>query len=199
MHEMTLEVTDLKQWHICPRVVWYRFCLPDIRPVTALMEQGKASHRDESTREERRSLRAYELAAGERFFDVPLRSARLGLVGRLDLAIAVPDRTTPGAYLVVVEYKDTEEEPGSHIKLQLVTYALLLEEMWGLPVSHGFIYRIPLRDATRVAFTPALRNKALQTITTIQQAIQGEMMPPAPKNRRLCVQCEFRRFCNDVV
>ena len=95
MNDVLFEVTDLKQWTYCPRVVYYRYCLPAIRPITRLMEAGIAGHRDEGAREERRSLRNYGIAAGERSFDLPLRSVRLGLRGRLDLAIAVPSRTAP--------------------------------------------------------------------------------------------------------
>jgi CRISPR-associated exonuclease Cas4 len=199
MYDATLEVTDLKQWRYCSRVVWYRFCLPDIRPVTALMEQGIASHHDESNREERRSLRPYALTEGERFFDVPLRSERLGLRGRLDLAIAVPKRAAPGAHAVVVEYKDSEQQPGPHFKLQLAAYALLLEEAWGLSVTKGFVYLIPLRQAVPVSITAALRRKVTQTVSDIHTAIGGEALPPAPAKRRQCFGCEFRRFCNDVV
>ncbi|MEN9935153.1 MAG: hypothetical protein RLZZ387_1732 [Chloroflexota bacterium] len=199
MDEALLEVTDLKQWSYCPRVVYYRYCLPDVRPVTVLMHQGIAEHRDEEAREERRSLRAYGLAAGERAFDVPLRSAMLGLRGRLDLAIAVPERGAPGGEAIVVEYKDSESLGGSHFKLQLAAYALLLEEEWGLPVRHGFLYSIPLRRAEAVAITEGLRRKARVSIGQLRDAVAGERMPPPPASRRVCVACEFRRFCNDVV
>lgn len=198
-HDPMLEVTDLKQWRYCGRIVWYRFCLPDIRPVTALMEQGITSHRAEADREERRSLRAYDLTEGERMFNVVLRSERLGLSGRLDMAIAVPGRTVPGAYAVVVDYKDSEQLPGPHFKLQLATYALLLEELWELPVTLGFVYLIPLKQAVRIPITAALRRKVIHTVMTIQTAIRNEALPPPPAGRRPCFTCEFRRFCNDVV
>jgi len=197
--DLLFEVTDLKQWTYCPRVLYYRYCLPEIRPITDLITAGIASHRDEGAREERRSLRNYGLAVGEHAFDVPLRSPTLGLRGRLDLAIAVPDRAAPGAEAVVVEYKDSEKPAGSHFKLQLAAYALLLEEAWGLPVRRGFIYSIPLRQAELIVITPALRQKVRQTIADMQAAIVGEQMPDAPASRRPCVSCEFRRFCNDVV
>lgn len=194
-----LQVTDLKQWTYCPRVVWYRYCLPDIRPITTLMEAGIARHRDEADREERRSLRAYGLAEGERAFDLRLQSAALGLSGQLDLAIAVPSKDAPSAEAVVVEYKDSESAPGRHFKLQLATYALLLEELWGLPVRSGFIYRIPLRQAEPVPITPTLRRQVQTTIRAIQETISHEAMPAPPTSRRPCISCEFRRFCNDVV
>lgn len=199
MAATTIEVTDLKQWRYCPRVVWYRYCLPAVRPVTALMEQGIRHHRDEEGREERRSLRPYGLSAGERDFDLRLTSERLGLRGRLDLAIATPGRGSPGAEALVVEYKDSEQRAGIHFKLQLAAYALLLEEAWGLPVRAGWIFLIPLRRAERVTITPALRREVATATAAIQAAIDGEAMPAPPSSLRPCVSCEFRRFCNDVV
>jgi CRISPR-associated exonuclease Cas4 len=196
---LLFEVTDLKQWTYCPRVLYYRYCLPEIRPITDLITAGIASHRDEAGREERRSLRTYGLTVGERAFDVGLRSAVLGLRGRLDLAIAVPDRAAPGAEAIVVEYKDSEKPAGPHFKLQLAAYALLLEEAWGLPVRRGFIYSIPLREAEIISITSALRQKVRQTVEAMRAAVNGERMPDAPASRRPCVSCEFRRFCNDVV
>ncbi|RMD80772.1 MAG: CRISPR-associated protein Cas4, partial [Chloroflexi bacterium] len=46
----TIEVSDIKQWRYCPRIVWYAYCLPAIRPKTDLMRQGAASHRAEEDR-----------------------------------------------------------------------------------------------------------------------------------------------------
>ena len=199
LNAQLFEVTDLKQWTYCPRVLYYRYCLPEIRPVTDLMRAGIGSHSDEVGREERRSLRTYGLTAGERAFDVGLRSAALGLRGRLDLAIAVPDRTAPAAEAFVVEYKDSERPAGKHFKLQLAAYALLLEEAWGLPVRRGYIYAIPLRQTEVISITPALRAQVRQTVAAMQALVRGEQMPPPPQSRRPCVSCEFRRFCNDVV
>jgi CRISPR-associated exonuclease Cas4 len=199
MSELLFEVTDLKQWTYCPRVLYYRYCLPEIRPITDLIAAGIASHRDESGREERRSLRSYGLSVGERAFDVGLRSLTLGLRGRLDLAIAVPDRAAAGAEAIVVEYKDSEKPAGPHFKLQLAAYALLLEETWGLEVRRGFIYSIPLREAEIISITPTLRQKVRQAVDAMRAAISGERMPDAPSSRRPCVSCEFRRFCNDVI
>lgn len=196
---LLFEVTDLKQWTYCPRVLYYRYCLPEIRPITDLMRAGIGSHCDEVGREERRSLRTYGLNIGERAFDVRLRSEVIGLRGQLDLAIVVPDRAAPRAEAIVVEYKDSERAAPLHFKLQLAAYALLLEEAWSLPVRRGFIYSIPLRTVEIIGITPALRQKVRQAVAAMQAAVAGEWMPDAPASRRPCVSCEFRRFCNDVV
>jgi CRISPR-associated exonuclease Cas4 len=199
MTNWLLEVTDLKQYTYCPRIVFYRYCLPTIRPLTFLMEEGIRQHTVEENREERRSLRHYQIEEGERFFQVALQSQTLGLTARLDLAIAIPSQTATGAEAVVVEYKYSEQKAGAHFKLQLAAYALLLEEAWNIPVKRGFIYSIPQKRAEAVAITPHLRKKVVQTVNDIRHLIEHQQMPEPPASQGRCVTCEFRRFCNDVV
>jgi CRISPR-associated exonuclease Cas4 len=199
MTNWLLEVTDLKQYTYCPRIVFYRYCLPTIRPLTFLMEEGICQHTVEENREERRSLRHYQIEEGERFFQVVLQSQTLGLTARLDLAIAIPSRTAVGAEAVVVEYKYSEQKAGVHFKLQLAAYALLLEEAWNIPVKRGFIYSIPQKRAEAIAITPQLRKKVVQTVNDIRRLIEHQQMPEPPASQSRCVTCEFRRFCNDVV
>ena len=142
---------------------------------------------------------AVGLTEGERAFHLSLQSSRLGLTGRVDLAIATPSRTAANAEAVVVEYKLTEQKAGTHFKLQLAAYALLIEEVWGLPVKRGFLYSISLRKAEPIPITPHLRQKVVQTVAHIKDIVEGEVMPPPPTSLGRCVTCEFRRFCNDVV
>lgn len=196
---LTLEVTDLKQYTYCPRIVYYRYCLPAIRPITYKMEAGIAAHGDEAEREHRRSLRAYGLAEGERTFDVQLAAEALGVRGRIDMVIALPTLDAPEAELVPVEYKLSERTVGKHFKVQLAMYALLLESAWKLRVQRSFLYLIPLRKVVAVPITAVLRRRALAELAAIRLMVEQEAMPAPPATRRPCVSCEFRRFCNDVV
>lgn len=193
------EVTDLKQYTVCPRIVYYRYCLPRVRPITGLMEEGTLRHEEEDTREERRSLRTYGLHEGERTAHLALRSSELGLTGRLDLAIATPSRVAENAEGIVVEYKYSEQKAGPHVALQLAAYALLLEEAWNIPVKRGYIYSIPFKRAEQIPITPHLRKKVVQTVQHIRRSVVSELMPAPPSTQYRCVTCEFRRFCNDVV
>lgn len=199
MAEWLLEVTDLKQFTCCPRIVFYRYCLPKIRPITYLMEEGTRNHQEESEREERRNLRNYGLTQGERAFHLSLQSTHLGLTGRVDLAIATPSREVADAEAIVIEYKYTEQKAGSHIKLQLAAYALLLEDVWNIPVKKGFVYSIPTKQVEPIPITPPLRRKVVQTVMQIRQIVESELLPAPPVSQNRCVSCEFRRFCNDVV
>jgi CRISPR-associated exonuclease Cas4 len=190
-----LDVTDLKQYDYCPRIPFYRYCLPRIRPITYAMKEGIQSHQEEALREDRRSLRPYGITDGERFFDVALRSDALGFVARLDLAI----RRANVPEAIVVDYKLSREPAGSHFRLQLAAYALMLEEAWNLPVHRGFLYHIPQREAEEIVITTALRQKVVRVRAAIRASVLAESIPPPPARRAKCVSCEFRRFCNDAV
>lgn len=189
-----LEVTDLKQFACCPRVVYYSYCLPLLRPTTYKMEAGAEAHEAARRSERRRTLRAFKLVEGERHFDVSLTSERLGLSGRIDLVIVAGDREA-----IPVDYKLSRREPPSHYRLQLAAYAELLEENWQLPVVRGYIYLLPLRRAQEVKLSKRLRARVRAQVASIREMIARERMPEPTRQRARCVNCEFRRFCNDVL
>lgn len=188
-----LEVTDLKQFAYCPRVVYYRYCMPLLHPMTHKMQSGVEAHDKAAVDEQRRSLRAYGLDEGERQFDVALVSQRLGLSGRIDLVIL------PGnGEAMPVDYKLSRHGSADHFKLQLAAYAELLEENWPVTVHTGWLYLIPERRAERIPLTGRLRNRVKTQVAEIRQMIDVQAMPEATDQRARCVDCEFRRFCNDV-
>jgi CRISPR-associated exonuclease Cas4 len=194
-----IDVTDIKQYVCCPRLVYYRYCLPDVRPLTYSMEAGIQAHQQEEEREVRRSLSTYHIEQGERLFHYPVVAETLGLKGKIDLVLVVPSWEASEKEVVVVEYKYSEQKVGPHFKAQLAAYALLLEETLHIPVRRSFFYSIPLRKAEVVPITPTLRRKVQTIIQEIKQLMNGERMPEPTIAQRRCPTCEFRRFCNDVV
>ena len=193
---LVFTITDLKQYSYCPRVVFYTYCLPLIRPVTFKMEAGVAAHETARTRERRRTLAAYGLASGERHFDVWVESPDLGLRGRIDMVIDAGEGEA--RELIPVDYKQTRRRPGRHVKRQLAAYGLMLEESRGYPVRRGYLYYLPLRQAEEVRLTPKLCAEVRETLAAMRDMVRREAMPDPPRSRRPCLNCEFRRFCNDV-
>jgi CRISPR-associated exonuclease Cas4 len=188
-----LTVTDLKQWAYCPRVVFFSYCMPRLRPMTFKMEAGLDAHEDEKSRERRRTGQLYGLTEAERIENVRIQSDALGLSALIDLVLRQEDQVWP------VEYKlSRRTEIASHFKLQLAAYGLLLEEAWSVRAPEGFLYSLISRRAERVSLTTRLRNRVLSTVGEIRNMVEEERLPPPTNKRARCVNCEFRRFCNDV-
>lgn len=193
--KLIFTVTDLRQYTYCPRIVYYTYCLPLIRPTTYKMEAGIAAHERAGKKARRRTLSAYGLKKGKRHFDIWLKSPILGLSGRVDMVIEAEE----GRELIPVEYKQTRRRIGRHVRLQLAAYGMMLEEAWGGEARRAFVYSLLKRKAQGIQLTEQLRAEVRGVMATMREMVKREAMPDPPRSRRGCVNCEFRRFCNDTL
>ena len=187
-----LRVTDLKQFVYCPRIVFYQYVMPVEKKTTFKMEAGKQAEVVIDKLEERRSLRKYRLAEGQRYFHVWLRSEHLGLAGKLDLLLDSP------AGLFPVDFKYTSGRPHTNHRFQLCGYALLAEEAYGREVTHGFIYLIPQEEAVVLDLTQAQKEETLGLLADMRAMIRTERMPEPTPVRGRCDECEYRNYCGDI-
>jgi len=189
-----IQVTDLKQYVFCPRVIYYTYVMPVHKKTTFKMEYGREKHKNERDKEERRGFKSYGLIEGKRYFDYSIKSERLNLSGKLDLMIEVENGEQP-AYPVEMKY--TFRGVQANVKYQLGAYSLLLEEQYGKPINEGFIYLIPTKTFHKIPITKEMKDFVLKAITAIHNIVEKEYFPN-PRSRRRCHDCEFRKFCNDL-
>ena len=190
---ISLRVSDLKQYFYCHRIIYYTYCLPVPRPVTHPMQVGAVEHEVVSVLERRRSLRRYGLHEGERRFHVSLQAPSLGLTGVLDMLSTTHEQVFP------VEFKHTVQRLNMNAKYQLVAYAMIAEEYLGKPVEYGFIYRISKQSITPVSISPVMRQRVSHALIDMRELIMQERLPDPPRQRGKCVECEFCRYCRDVI
>jgi CRISPR-associated exonuclease Cas4 len=201
--KLWLRATDLKQWAYCPRIVYYGYCMPLPRQPTAAMQRGRDLHERIEFLERRRKLRAYNLAGGERQFEVPLASRRHGLSGKLDMLVTTPQGRYPVDFKMAPAYfqdkaKENRGEVGENHRLQLAAYAVMVEEKFACKVETGFIYLIAHRNAVVVPIDAALRQRLFASLSETRAMIAAERFPAATPARRRCWDCEFKNFCNDI-
>ena len=182
-------VTDLKEYFVCPRILYYHACLPDIRPITHKMEIGKRRHRQEPQRSSRRNYDIPDIVA--RHYHVSLKSEVLGLSGQADEVIHTSSTRIP------VEYKFSRKA-SQHFKLQVTAYAMLLEELYDVTVSYGILYLMQAKRHESVKITRGNRRKIQQALEDMHHIARSQCYPPPTKARHLCPECKFRRFCNDL-
>jgi CRISPR-associated exonuclease Cas4 len=87
---------------------------------------------------------------------------------------------------------------GAHADLQLCAQALCLEEMLGVPVTHGAIYYAALRRRHEVAFDTALRERTEAMVTAIRTMLREQRLPDAPNDER-CRRCAQINACLPAV
>lgn len=192
VRKLGLRVSDLRQYHYCPRVVYYQYVMPVDKAITYKMEKGKAAQEDLEELEQRRKLRAYGLGEGNRRFNWWVHSERLGLSGKLDMVIETRDALYP------VDFKFTRGRPRKNHVYQLAGYALILEETVGRPITNGFIYLIPQKDAVVFDLTDQIKRECMEALEEIRDMIISERFPDPPSGKAKCVDCEYQNYCRDV-
>jgi CRISPR-associated exonuclease Cas4 len=145
---------------------------------------------------------------------VPLRSLRLGLVGRADVvelyrgvaaAPAPSDRTAllsavrirglDGKWaLRPVEYKRGRPKKNACDAVQLCAQALCLEEMLGVAVPEGALFYGKQRRRHPVTFTAGLREQTHAAAKRLRTLVTSGMTPRAEKGSK-CKRCSFLELC----
>jgi CRISPR-associated exonuclease Cas4 len=197
-----LTVSEVRQWTFCPRVLWHRRVMPHRLRETPKMALGQEAQAAVERLERRRGARRYGLHEAARRFAVPLASARLGVRGVCDLVLDLPEADGAPRRLHPVEVKRTEGGASEHHAVQLAGYALLLEEQEGLPagsVDRGFLLLLPADELVPVDLDAPLRAAFEQALDAIRTMLDRERFPPPTEHRAFCPQCEYVRFCGDVL
>ncbi len=149
--------------------------------------QGRILHEKvhSETAERRRDVRVE--------YGMPLRSLRLGLVGKADV-IEFRRQGNGSWQPFPVEYKRGRKKPDNRDNVQLCAQALCLEEMLGVAVPRGAIYYGKERHRTDVEFDEALRKETEETAGRLRRLIDSGKTPP-PVYEEKCDTCSLMGIC----
>jgi CRISPR-associated exonuclease Cas4 len=124
---------------------------------------------------------------------VPLRSLRLGLVGKADVVeFHRIDKHTWQPF--PVEYKRGKPKPDHSDKIQLCAQAICLEEMLSVPVPQGALFYGKTRRRHDVSFDEVIRKEVEETAQNVRQLIQSGQTPP-PVYAKRCESCSLIGEC----
>lgn len=126
-------------------------------------------------------------------FGVPLRSLRLGLVGKADVVEFHRGQNTAWRPFPV-EYKRGRPKKQDWDRVQLCAQALCLEEMLAVGVSEGALFYGKTRRRESVAFDGKLRRKTEDTAWRLHELIGSGLTPP-PVYGSACKRCSFVESC----
>lgn len=124
---------------------------------------------------------------------VPLRSLRLGLIGKAD--VVEFHRREEGPWRPFpVEHKRGRPKPDQCDKVQLCAQALCLEEMLGVEVPSGAIFYGRTRHRLDVQFDGPLREETEATARQAHDLIRSGNTP-RPVYTKKCKSCSLMNQC----
>lgn len=126
-------------------------------------------------------------------FGVPLRSLRLGLIGKAD--VVEFHRRSGGMWIPFpVEYKRGKPKGDESDKVQLCAQALCLEEMLNVTINAGALFYGKTRHRLDVVFDESLRSKTAE-VARQTHALIAAGITPAPIYAKRCEQCSLMEAC----
>jgi CRISPR-associated exonuclease Cas4 len=179
-------ISALNQYSYCPRrcALIHIEQLWDENRATA---EGKIMHErvHEQDRESRGAVRIE--------YGLPLRSLRLGLIGKADVVEfhrIDKDMWQP----FPVEYKRGKPKVDHSDKIQLCAQAVCLEEMLSVSVPVGALFYGRTRRRLDVTLNKTLRRETEETADKTRQLITAGVTPP-PVYEKHCKSCSLIEEC----
>ncbi len=124
-------------------------------------------------------------------YSVPLRSLKLGLIGKADVVeFHKHDKWIP----FPVEYKRGKPKMNDCDKVQLCAQAICLEEMLNVEIKEGSLFYGQTRRREDVVFDKKLRQETEETARKVHELIEAGITPKAEYSKK-CKQCSLLDLC----
>lgn len=125
-------------------------------------------------------------------YSVPLRSLRLGLIGKADVVEFHKhgDKWIP----FPVEYKRGKPKLDDCDKVQLCAQAICLEEMLNVEIPEGALFYGQTHHRHDVIFDKALRTETEEAAKKVHELIESGITPKAEYSKK-CKQCSLLEIC----
>ncbi|MBI4824800.1 MAG: CRISPR-associated protein Cas4 [Nitrospirae bacterium] len=152
-----------------------------------LTAEGKIMHEkvDTANRESRGKIRIE--------YGVPMRSLRLGLIGKADV-VEFHKKDDGSWQPFPVEYKRGKPKLDDCDKVQLCAQAICLEEMLNVEITEGALFYGQTRRREDVAFDKALRIETEETARKVHELIASGITPKAEYSAK-CKKCSLLELC----
>lgn len=126
-------------------------------------------------------------------YGVPIRSLRLGLIGKAD--VVEFHRMDDGKWVPFpVEYKRGKPKLDDCDKVQLCAQAICLEEMLNLEINNGALFYGRTRRRENVVFDEKLRLETEGASKKVRVLIESGVTPKAEYSKK-CKKCSLSELC----
>jgi CRISPR-associated protein Cas1 len=183
-HDALVRVGALHALGYCERL-FYLEEVEELRVADAAVYAGRTLHVE---------IEKEEGDLVERF---TLSSNALGLRGQLDALRRRDGRWIPYEHKKGRSARDAAKKPSAWPSdhLQIVAYAMLLEEQVGEPVTEGRLRYHQDNVTVRVAIDEAARDDVRRAVARARALRATLERPPVTSNERLCIKCSLAPVC----
>lgn len=189
--DISITPSDVIQHTYCPRHTYFQSVLrlPQFEEKYYKVMKGRRMH-DLKLARNKEYLRK-KIGAVEKELDVYLATPRLR--GIVDEVLTLSDGTKAPLDYKYAKFKKRIYKTHA---LQLVCYAALIEETYGVPATRG--YAVYIRSSHHVAelkIDDRARERLRKEIDEIREILINGKFPRRTRSKKRCMDCTYRNYC----
>jgi CRISPR-associated exonuclease Cas4 len=188
---LSITPSHIIQYLYCPRFTYFEYVLriPQFEEKSYKVMQGRSMH-ELKTVQNKEYLRK-RIGARDKRVNVYLTNRLLR--GEVDEVLFLEDGTA-----APLDYKFAKWEGRLYdtYRTQLICYAWLIEENFGVRVTRGYLVYVRSKNyLEEVPITPEDIQSVRQASRGILEILQKNQYPNATKVRKRCEHCTYRNIC----
>ena len=191
--EVSVIVSDVIEYTFCPRFIYFIHCLniPQHEEKRYKVLKGRELHEIRKKINKGYFRKTIDCIGKEH--SVKMCSDKYNIRGEVDEVLFLSDGTASPLDYKFAEFKGRTFR--TH-KFQLILYALLIKETYGIEVNKGFIcYTRSNSVLKEIKIREKDFEKAISAIREVLEIIQKGIYPKKTKNKARCLDCCYRRIC----
>lgn len=184
---------DVMEYCFCPRFVYFMHCLNISQNEERRYKVMAGRELHEKRKIENKGYLRKKIGCIEKDEDVYLASVRLRVRGRVDEVLTMADGT-----MAVLDYKFAEykERIFKTLKIQTFLYSGLIREIYGRPVTRGFIcFTRSANKIVEVPVTEQALTDAWRIVEKVFSIIVQNRYPGKCSSKRQCFDCTYKNIC----
>ena len=80
-------------------------------------------------------------------------------------------------------------------RVQVVAYAMLIEERFKTSVREGFVRYLDAKETRKIAINPFMREEVINLIKGVQELLKNQQLPDYCENKNKCANCGLKQTC----
>ncbi|MEL9941026.1 MAG: CRISPR-associated protein Cas4 [Ignisphaera sp.] len=191
MRDDLIPITLLKEFVYCPRLAYYKY-FNFVEPATESMRYAKQVR--PSAIEISKTISTFVKDSCELELERYVESPRLGLRGYVD-ALAICDKEAIPVEVKLSSSPEALKRYSLHHIVQLVAYAIAVEETIRKPVYRAIVVSLEPPTAFQIVLSPALREHVYRVARELHRMIEQESFPRPTAKKRKCSACFYKKMC----
>jgi len=121
-----------------------------------------------------------------------ITAEELGISGKVDQVLVYPEGVVP---IEIKSGRAPKEGAWDNHKIQLATYALMLENTFKVSIAAGYVKYVDENISRRIEINAFLKDQVKDLVKNVNDMLKSKVLPKKCSNTNKCEKCGLKKIC----